>query len=171
MISSLNFFLADRASHAGEAARADILMDRRAEGWVGLPHGGIAMATIVELGACLDSPGDIIRHPFTVDYRLGGSRLRVGDRVCIEAEQAQGGITGKIVPEGCDAPYLSAALSWEGREKQDEFKGVLPARFSDIEGSARTPALLQELLRLRRGAKRAGPETEIPAAGRARMKN
>ena len=118
----------------GGKARADVLMDLRAEGWVGLPHGGIGMAAIVELGSCLDYPGDIIPHPFTVDYRLGGSRLRVGDRVCIEAERAQGGITGKIVPAGCDAPYLSAALSWEGREKQDAFKGVLPARFSDIEG-------------------------------------
>ena len=86
----------------GDKARADVLMDLRAEGWVGLPHGGIGMAAIVELGSCLDSPGDIIPHPFTVDYRLGGSRLRVGDMVCIEAVRAQGGITGKIVPEGCE---------------------------------------------------------------------
>lgn len=118
----------------GGAARTEIMMDSRLEGWVGIPHGGIGMTTIVELAGLLDSQGDIIGHPFGVDYRLGGSRLRVGDRVAIEVTRAERGITGQIVPAGCEAPYLSAVLSREKIENKEDFSRILPARLSDIEG-------------------------------------
>jgi acyl-coenzyme A thioesterase PaaI-like protein len=118
---------------AADAVRTEMLMDLRTEGWMGIPHGGIGMAAMAELGSYLNSGS--LPYPFTADYRLGGSRLRVGDAVRIELSRGGSGITGKMTPQNADTPYLTAELFSSGAAMQDPaaLKSYLPARLAEIE--------------------------------------
>lgn len=117
----------------GDSVRTEMLMDLRTEGWMGIPHGGIGMAAMAELGSYLNSGS--LPYPFTADYRLGGSRLRVGDAVRIELTRGGSGITGHMTPQGADAPYLTAELFSSGPITQDAaaLKPYLPERFAAME--------------------------------------
>lgn len=124
----------------GSSIATEMLMDLRTEGWVGIPHGGIGMAAMVELASYLDpglnpggGPGEIT-YPFSADYRMGGSRLQVGDAVRIELSRNGPQVTGQMTPEGADAPYLTAVIR-PGAETHDAgaLGSYLPARLSDLE--------------------------------------
>jgi hypothetical protein len=117
---------------SGNSLRTEMLMDLRTEGWVGLPHGGIGMATIVELGSHLQSglKSGPISYPFTADYRMGGSRLQIGDAVSLEVSRNGSTLSGQITPLAAEAPYLTAVLSPAPAESQD--KGELNSYLPEI---------------------------------------
>lgn len=129
-----DFLLGGSRLQAGNRSiRADIEFGPRAEGWIGIPHGGIAMGTVVELASRMD-PGQSISHPFTADFRMGGSRLRIGDRASVEVSAGEKGIEGRIVPESGGAPYLSALLSGDAADAcaRTLIPSYLPARLTDF---------------------------------------
>lgn len=118
----------------GSSVQTEMLMDLRTEGWVGLPHGGIGMAAVVELGSYLSPDPGEFSYPFCADYRMGGSRLQVGEMAALEMSRTGSGMTGQITPHSASAPYLTAALSPAAESLECVAPGsYLPARFSEIE--------------------------------------
>jgi hypothetical protein len=114
-----------------------MLMDLLTEGWVGKPHGGFGMASVLELGSYLN-PGTgsgQINYPFKADYRMGGSRLQIGDTISLVASRSGSELTGQITPHSAEAPYLTAVMSSAipGSQDMGDLGSYLPARFSDIQ--------------------------------------
>jgi len=128
------FFAGSPIQKTGNAVRTEMLMDLRTEGWVGIPHGGIGMASVVELGSYLSPDPGELPYPFCADYRMGGSRLQIGEKVSLEVSRSSSGITGHITPHSAGAPYLTVVLS-SAAEKQESGATTpyLPARLSEIE--------------------------------------
>jgi acyl-coenzyme A thioesterase PaaI-like protein len=111
-------------------------MDERMEGWIGIPHGGIGMGAIVELAAGLDChPADgRALYPYSMDFRMGGSAVRVGDRVTIETAATGAGADGTILLDREMPPYISAALFYQQDDppKRDTFLSYLPRSLRDL---------------------------------------
>jgi hypothetical protein len=116
--------------------RADIDMDERTEGWIGIPHGGFGMGAIMELLSLSPSfPEDPARiFPLSADFRMGGAQVAVGDSVSLTVATSDGTGTGVIEKEGQPYPYISGEIACakddpEGRQKLSSY---LPGSFSDI---------------------------------------
>jgi hypothetical protein len=92
--------------------RSHLKMTRSTEGWIGIPHGGIGMGILLELALHLDAAGlaPVNRYPFNVEYRLGGASLRVGDTVEAAVTINEGCLSGQILREGEDEPYMCANI-------------------------------------------------------------
>ncbi len=121
----------------GGRLRVGMFMDERMEGWIGIPHGGIGMGAIVEVASRLGGQraDDRALYPCSLDFRLGGSALRVGDSVSIEAVATDEGASGTILVDRDAPPYLSAALAYRkgDPEKRDTFLSYLPRSLRDLE--------------------------------------
>jgi len=122
----------------GKNARAELLMDLRTEGWVGIPHGGIGMGAIMELAMMLgnypQNPESL--YPLTVDFRMGGASVRIGDRPNVEVSQGDGGAVGIISSTPDSPPYVSASIRYRNAAsyKRELFASyILPYSISDIE--------------------------------------
>ena len=69
-------------------ATSSMIMDMRTEGWVGIPHGGIAMGSILELAFSLELPGSgALKFPLSAEFRLGGSRAKIGDVMSVDVRR------------------------------------------------------------------------------------
>lgn len=117
--------------------RSRLKMSRSTEGWIGIPHGGIGMGILIELALHMGGDGlhPVNQYPFNVEYRLGGASLQVGDAVEAVVFRHEGGLSGRILREGEDEPYLRANIQYgkEGPHKKDQFQASLPVRYEDIE--------------------------------------
>ena len=73
--------------------KATMVMDKKREGWIGIPHGGIGMGAIMEMVSLHENyPADPVNlFPLKVDFRMGGASARVGDRVALRTWPAKGG--------------------------------------------------------------------------------
>lgn len=130
-------FGSSSVSRSGHNIRMDLFMDPRTEGWIGIPHGGIGMGAILELATWLDGhpPDDRALYPYSVDFRMGGSAVRVGDSVRIEVETADEGASGTIRVGREETPYISATVSYrkDDPEKRDTFISYLPRSARDMD--------------------------------------
>ncbi len=87
-----------------------LVFEDRHEGFIGIPHGGLAM------GLCLDQwlRMDTIRYPFHVSYKFGGSGLPIGTAVTFTVSEAGSGESDgavmEIVKPGDRRPYLRAEI-------------------------------------------------------------
>jgi hypothetical protein len=121
----------------GKCLRAPIVMDLRTEGWIGIPHGGIGMGAIMELAMMLgnypQNAGSL--YPLSADFRMGGSSVKIGDRLIVEVSEGEGGAGGMISAERDLPPYVSASIRYRdaGSHKRDLFASYIPGRISDIE--------------------------------------
>ncbi|MFA5182120.1 MAG: hypothetical protein WC405_12425 [Syntrophales bacterium] len=119
-----------------QAVRSRLKMTRSTEGWIGLPHGGVGMGILLELALHMgaDRLHPVNQYPLNVEYRLGGASLRIGDAVEAAVITHEGGLSGHILREGEDEPYLRAAIHYgkEGPHKKVQFQASLPARYEDI---------------------------------------
>ncbi|HEX7535338.1 MAG TPA: hypothetical protein VF343_08775 [Syntrophales bacterium] len=132
------FLFGDSNVHKdGKCVRAGLLMDQRTEGWVGIPHGGIGMGAIMELAMMLDNypknAGSL--YPLTVDFRMGGSSVRIGDRLIAEVSEREGGAAGIISRAPDSPPYISASIRYRdaGHHKGDLSAPYIPDGISGIE--------------------------------------
>ena len=132
------FLFGDSNVHKdGKCARAGLLMDLRAEGWVGIPHGGISMGAIMELAMMLDNypqnAGSL--YPLSAAFRMGGSSAKIGDRLIAEVSEEEGGAAGIISAERNLPPYVSASVRYRDTvsNRRDLLASCIPDRFSDIE--------------------------------------
>jgi len=132
-------FLFGRSSldGGGDNIRIDLSMAPHTEGWIGIPHGGIGMGAILELAALLDGHprDDRALYPYTADFRMGGSALRVGDSVRMEVATTDEGARGKILVGRDAAPYISAVVSYrkDDPEKREMLMSYLPRSFRDMD--------------------------------------
>ncbi|MGO9214194.1 MAG: hypothetical protein ACLP9S_09900, partial [Syntrophales bacterium] len=107
------------------------------EGWVGIPHGGIGMGAIMELATMLDSypqnAGSL--YPLSADFRMGGSSVKIGDRLIVEVSKSEDGAAGIISRAPDLPPYVSASVRYgdAASHKSNFFASCIPDRFSDIE--------------------------------------
>ena len=121
----------------GKCVRAGLLMDLRTEGWVGIPHGGIGMGAIIELVMMLGNYPQNAEslYPLSVDFRMGGSSVKIGDRLIVEVSEGEGGAGGIICAERDLPPYVSASIRYREAEshKRDLLASYIPDRISDID--------------------------------------
>lgn len=119
--------------------RSPLLMDARVEGWIGIPHGGIGMGAIMELVASLDNypEKENMRNPLSVDFRMGGARVRTGDAVNVQVFPAECGAEGIIMAEGNSFPYISATVEYrhDDSHRKDVFASYMPDNFSHVENN------------------------------------
>jgi len=116
----------------GRTRRSVIVMDDKKQGWVGIPHGGIAMGAVADLAGDLmeERPGPFGPYPYAIDYRMGGASARLGDALAIEVTATENGARGSIVKDPGAPPYLSASVRFGG-DAPAAAQGVpagLPAR-------------------------------------------
>jgi len=133
-----NFLFGSSGIHKdGKRVRAGLLTDLRTEGWVGIPHGGIGMGAIMELVTVLGNyPQNAgYLYPLSVDFRMGGSSVKIGDRLIVEVSEAEGGAAGIISATSDSLPYISASIRYRdaGYHNRDLFASYIPCRISDIE--------------------------------------
>ncbi|MCK9196090.1 MAG: hypothetical protein M0P16_03830 [Syntrophales bacterium] len=120
-----------------QGVRSRLKMTHSTEGWIGIPHGGIGMGILMELALHMRSAGlhSVNQYPFNVEYRLGGASLRIGDVVEAAVIRNEDGLSGRILQEGEDNPYLLANIHYgkEGPHNKAQFQASLPVRYEDIE--------------------------------------
>ncbi len=133
-----SFLFGDSDIHkVGKCLSARLLMDRRTEGWVGIPHGGIGMGAIMELAMMLGNyPQDAKSlYPLSAHFRMGGPSAKIGDSLVIQVSEGHSGAEGTISSKPESLPYLSALIRYgdAGSHKKDLFASFIPGRISDIE--------------------------------------
>ena len=117
--------------------RSALFMDLHTEGWIGLPHGGIGMGAMMDLAMMLNNypqNGESL-YPLSIGFRMGGSSVRIGDRVNVKVSPENGGASGMITTEKDVLPYMSAAIRYRNDEPhgRDLFISYIPENFSDIQ--------------------------------------
>jgi hypothetical protein len=129
--------------HAGGHATADVLMDERLEGWIGIPHGGISMGIMMDLAMTLDAyPNrDDLRYPVSADFRLAGTSIGIGDLLRFEVLPCPGGAEGSATVDRDPIPYMTSSIR------------------------SRLASRLQQLFCLRRRPKSPKPEKTISPLG------
>jgi len=95
----------------------ELAFETRHEGFIGIPHGGLAM------GLCLDAwrRTDLVQYPVEVRCRLGGSGVKIGEVCSFHVEHSSKGyeprVFASLTKKGERAPYVRAEIlpnSWSG---------------------------------------------------------
>ena len=131
--------------------RAEIAMDLRTEGWIGIPHGGISMGAVMDLFESLrEARGSSgLPYPITINIRMGGSTLRTGETVDIAVAPEGEGAKGIVSVRGSALPYLEGGHHEDGRAKHGRSR-CLPAVVIRPDGRVPFgPPVLPELFCLR----------------------
>ena len=100
--------------HGGGRATADVLMDERLEGWIGIPHGGISMGIMMDLAMTLDAypRRDDLRFPVSADFRLAGTSIGIGDLLHFEVLPCPGGAEGSATVDRDPLPYMTSSIRY-----------------------------------------------------------
>ena len=105
----------------GQGLHSVLVMGDKTQGWVGIPHGGIAMGAMADMAFALlgDAGGSFVPHPFSLDYRMGGASARLGDVLQVEMAASGEGATGVAVKERAPPPTFRQrfAMGWIHRSK------------------------------------------------------
>jgi len=128
LFSGADIYQSDACIHS------KLFMDSHTEGWVGIPHGGIGMGAVMELVMMLRNypKSAASLYPITADFRMGGSRSRIGELVDIKVLPEKNGANGMITT-GLDAlPYISAAIVYRNEEqhRKNLFESYMPDNYS-----------------------------------------
>ncbi len=93
-------------------AWTNMILDKRHEGWRGLPHGGVLMSLILELAhKGLDVPVFLPeRYPLQVSFRWGGSAIPLGQDILVQVQHEADTIQGWVKEHKDAAPALTAAI-------------------------------------------------------------
>lgn len=90
---------------------AEIIFENHHEGFIGIPHGGVAMGLCLDIWRNLEGS----QYPVQVSFRFAGSGISIGDRAALEIEPGfetgANGLTLKITKTGDRKPYLRASFS------------------------------------------------------------
>ncbi len=100
-----------------DGVRTLVPLDKRHQGWMEIPHGGILMSMILELVHRGMAP-PLFRGeglPLRVEFRLGGPSLSIHDCVEVGARREDGTIRGWVKKEGDAAASLQASIRHQPR--------------------------------------------------------
>ncbi len=105
-------FLTTTIEGEPDGAQVTLTLDKRHEGWLGVPHGGILMSLVLELAhhgmnRTLFSPG---QFPVRASFRWGGPTVSLGDELRITAQKEGTAIHTAITKVGEEAPSFSATM-------------------------------------------------------------
>jgi hypothetical protein len=119
----------------GPSLRSALVMDDKTQGWVGIPHGGIAMGAMADLAFPGEAGAPFGPYPFSIDYRMGGASARLGDMLQITLTAEEGGARGVMIKDPNDAPYLSATFRFAKPDPSpgEIFRSYLPDQMGDAE--------------------------------------
>jgi hypothetical protein len=116
--------------------KATMRMDKKREGWIGIPHGGIGMGAIMEMISLHENyPSDPKeRFPLQVHFRMGGASARIGDRVMIHTRPGLGGAEGQISVNGAAHPYISANVLFRKDDQllRETFLNYMPVNIKNM---------------------------------------
>lgn len=119
-------------ARVGGHATADVLMDERREGWIGIPHGGISMGIMMDLAMTLDAypRRDELLFPVSADFRLAGASIRIGDLLHFDVLPVSGGAEGSATVDRDPLPYMSSAIRYgESNEEHGRaFSAFMPEK-------------------------------------------
>lgn len=121
--------------HADGRVTADVLMNERLEGWIGIPHGGISMGVMMDLAMTLDTcqRRDDLRFPMSAEFRLAGTSIRIGDLLHFEVLPCPGGAEGSATVDRDPLPYMTSSIRYgesdEGHGRA--FSAFMPERCGD----------------------------------------
>ncbi len=111
-------------------------MDERAEGWIGIPHGGISMGIMMDLAMALDGclHGDDRVFPLSADFRLGGTSIRIGDLLHFDVMPVSGGAEGSATVDRDPDPYLESSIRYRENtgEHDKAFSSFLPGHCGSL---------------------------------------
>lgn len=96
--------------HKG-APGSEITFENHHEGYIGIPHGGVAMGLCLDVWRNLDRA----RYPVKISFRFAGSGISIGDKAVLEVEPEVDGDPDatviRITKLGDRRPYLRAIFS------------------------------------------------------------
>jgi hypothetical protein len=94
---------------------------------------GAIMELVTMLGNYPQDAGHL--YPLAVDFRMGGSSVKIGDRLIVKVSEAEGGAAGIISATPDSLPYISASIRYRdaGSHNRDLFASYIPGRISDSE--------------------------------------
>lgn len=120
-----------------DSIQAKLALNVHTEGWIGIPHGGIGMGAIMELAMMLNNyPKDTKDlYPLSMDFRMGGSSVSVGNEVEVKVSPTENGASGLIEVNHGTLPYITASIGFQNNEnhQKDHFESYMPERYSKIE--------------------------------------
>lgn len=102
-------FLFSRYEKSPGRIAAYLDIDTRHQGWPGIPHGGVGITALIELADILAQP--CLEYPLYLNFRFGGERLVIGERVLLEIVQNGNVFVGKMQREGGKQPYLTCEIT------------------------------------------------------------
>jgi acyl-coenzyme A thioesterase PaaI-like protein len=122
--------------------RSALFMDLHTEGWIGIPHGGIGMGAIMHLTTLLGNypkSKDSV-YPLSVDFRMGGAHVWIGDAVNVKVAPLEDGAHGIISVDQNTLPYISAVIGYRNDEshRKNIVTSYIPESVTDDENN-RTP--------------------------------
>lgn len=92
---------------------AELLMEKKHEGWIGIPHGGIGISAVLDLAdlCWLWHKGTNLPFPYTISLKFG-DRCRLGDVLHLRAEldDGQSQVTFRMQRPGQRQSYIAGTV-------------------------------------------------------------
>ena len=110
----------------------EFVFEDRHEGFIGIPHGGLAM------GLCLDAWRRVASSAYPVDarFKFGGTGVSIGDSVVFSVEnkdQREGPcLCATITKNGDKAPYIKAEITPAAGSLPPDTKGPATSVFREL---------------------------------------
>ena len=108
---------------------AELLMEKRHEGWMGIPHGGVGISAVLDLAdLCrLQQKGRNLPFPYTLSLKFG-DRCRLGDILRLKAQLSddQQQVVFRMQRPGRRQSYLSGTVEPKATFNAGESFGLPP---------------------------------------------
>ncbi len=102
---------------------AKLLMGKKHEGWIGIPHGGIGIAAVLDLAdlCWLQQKGVNLPFPYSISLKFG-DRCRLGDVLQLHAEldDDQGRVAFRMQRPGQRQSYIAGTVEPDARFETGE---------------------------------------------------
>ncbi len=104
----------------------ELTFEPRHEGFIGIPHGGLAMGLCFDAWRRVSEP----QYPVSAKFRFGGSGIAILDSAFFTVERDGDGpepeIIARITKKGEKNPYLRAEIKSSSRKDHSELIGKPP---------------------------------------------